>query len=149
MRKDQYILKNSFKTPIALTSSSSRGINKIDLSERRYVNDKGEPQSTGLVSLFNPEHISAILRHYNALKIETAGRYWDDFYYLMEDFDLLLKKALKDYPAYMDIVHWKIDGKTNIEIQELLLQKHNISHSIQYISSLWRNKIPKIIAEKE
>ena len=149
MRKDQYILKNSYKAPLQFAFTSPRGINKIDLSERRYVDEKGIPQSTGLISFLNPSHISAILCNYNALKIETAGRYWDDFYYLMEDFDKLLHKALAPYPAYLDIVKWKIDGKTNLEIQQLLLEKHNISHSIQYISSLWRNKIPKLIAEQE
>ena len=40
------------------------------------------------------------------------------------------------------------DGKQNIEIQELLYEKYNIKHSLEYISSLWRNKIPKLIAEK-
>lgn len=148
MRKDQYILKNSFKAPMR-TLPSFRGANKIDLFEKKYIDENGNPQSTGLISLFNPEHISAILCHYNALKIETKGRYQDDFYYLMEDFDSLLTKALAQYPAYLDIVKWKIEGKTNLEIQQLLLQHHNISHSIQYISSLWRNKIPKIIAEQE
>jgi hypothetical protein len=31
----------------------------------------------------------------------------------------------------------------------MLLSKHNIEHSIQYISQLWCSKIPKIIANKE
>ena len=57
--------------------------------------------------------------------------------------------ALKEkYPLYYDLVIYKIDGKQNIEIQELLEQKHGIKHSVEYISSLWRNKIPKLIAEK-
>jgi hypothetical protein len=29
----------------------------------------------------------------------------------------------------------------------LLLEKHAVNHSAEYISSLWRNKIPKVIAE--
>ena len=95
---------------------SARGINKIDLSERRWVDEQGEPQSSGLISFFNPLHISAILCNYNALKIETKGRYWDDFFYLMEDFDDLLRRALDDYPLYRDLVRLKIEGKQNIEI---------------------------------
>ena len=39
-------------------------------------------------------------------------------------------------------------GKLNIEIQELLEQHFGIKHSVEYISSLWRNKIPKMIAEQ-
>jgi len=90
MRRDQYVLKNAYKPPMALTPSA-RAINKIDLSERRYIDENGDPQSTGLVSFFNPKHISALLCNYNALKIETKGRYWDDFFYLMEAFDELIK----------------------------------------------------------
>lgn len=148
MRRDQYVLKNSYKAPIYV-GTSAKGINKIDLSETKYIDKDGKPQSTGLISFFNQDHISAILCHYNALKLETRGRYQDDFYYLMEDFDKLLYSTLeKDYPAYLEIVKMKIDNKSNLEIQEMLQKNFNISHSIQYISSLWRNKIPKLIAEK-
>lgn len=148
MRRDQYVLKNSHYPTMAI-APCAKGMNKIDLSERRYIDKDGNPQSTGLVSLFNPAHISAILRHYNALKIETEGRHWDDFFYLMEAFDALVDKALQGYPAYRDIIRYKVDGKSNTEIQQMLSDKHNISHSIQYISQLWRTKIPKIIAEQE
>ena len=41
---------------------------------------------------------------------------------------------------------YKIDGKTNAEIQQLLEAEFGIKHSEEYISSLWRNKIPKLIA---
>lgn len=148
MRKDQYILKNSFISPVKFSPSLTRGINKIDLSEKRYLDESGAPCSTGLVSLFNPVHVSLILCNYSALKIETNGKYWDDFYYLMEDFDKVLNKALANKEIYLDIVKMKIEGISNIEIQQKILKKHQISYSIQYISSLWRNKIPKIIAEQ-
>ena len=36
----------------------------------------------------------------------------------------------------------------NIDIQAELFKKHNVKHSVEYISSLWRNKIPKLLAEK-
>lgn len=129
MRKDQYILKNSAHPSMCL-APTAKGVNKIDLHERRYIDDNGDPQSTGLISFFKPEHIAAILRHYNALKLETAGHYWDDFYYLMEDFDALMEKALSAYPAYLDIVKYKVNSKTNLEIQQMLLDKYNLSHSI-------------------
>ena len=43
---------------------------------------------------------------------------------------------------------YKIDGKQNIEIQQLLQEKYNMTYTVEYLSSLWRNKIPKLIAEK-
>jgi hypothetical protein len=87
--------------------------------------------------------------HYNALKLETKGHYWEDFFYLIDDFENLMHRALDDYPAYFDLARMKMNGASNIEIQQMLLKKYNIHHSIQYISTLWCNKIPKMIAEKE
>jgi hypothetical protein len=47
---------------------------------------------------------------------------------------------------YERLVEYKIDGLQNVEIQEALENEFGIKHSIEYISSLWRNKIPKLIA---
>lgn len=148
MRRDQYVLKQAHQQTM-YSAPSNGGINKIDLDEVRYIGADGEPQSTGLISLFNEKHISAILCNYTALKIETRGRYWDDFYYLMETFDALMDKALAPYPLYYDLARMKIKGRSNLEIQAALEKKHGIKHSVEYISSLWRNKIPKLIAERE
>lgn len=149
MRKDQYILKNSYKAPMGGASAPST-FNKIDLSEVRYIDENGDPQSTGLISFFNPEHISAILCNYSALKIETHGHHWDDFFYLMEDFDQLLERTLSaHYPMYLDIVKMKTNNKSNLDIQKMLKEKYGVDHTVQHISSLWRNKIPKLIAEQE
>ena len=65
----------------------------------------------------------------------------------MTDFDELLKRSLADQPIYETIVWGKIEGKQNADIQKLLMKKHNISYSAVHISSLWRNKIPELIAE--
>jgi hypothetical protein len=53
MRKDQYVLKNAHRNPMAI-APTPQGANKIDLTERRYVDENGEPQSTGIISFFNP-----------------------------------------------------------------------------------------------
>jgi hypothetical protein len=36
----------------------------------------------------------------------------------------------------------------NIDIQEKIQEEFGIKHSVEYISSLWRNKIPKLIASE-
>lgn len=66
----------------------------------------------------------------------------------MEDFDNTSAAALADHPLYEKIVQYKIDGLQNIEIQELLDKEFGETHSVEYISSLWRNKIPKLIASQ-
>ena len=69
---------------------------------------------------------------------------------MMEDLDNLIEDTLKDkYPLYYKLLIYKIDGRQNIDIQELLEAEFGIRHSVEYISSLWRNKIPKLLAEQE
>jgi hypothetical protein len=55
----------------------------------------------------------------------------------MEDLDALIDRTLeKDYPLYYDLLIYKIDGKSNAEIQELLYNDYGVKHSVEYLSSL-------------
>jgi hypothetical protein len=64
----------------------------------------------------------------------------------MEEFDKISKKALQNHPLLYKIVECKIDGLQNSEIRDILQEMFGIRHSLEYISSLWRNKIPNLIA---
>lgn len=64
----------------------------------------------------------------------------------MESFDETAEKALAEEPLYRQIVIDKIDGMQNIEIQQDLFARFGKTHSLEYISSLWRKKIPNLIA---
>ena len=148
MRQDQYVIKNSYRQPMYFTNAI-KSFSKTNFDEKIEITKDGEVKSNGLVSFFNPKHISALLCNYSKLKEDSGGKFWADSYFLMEDLDTLIEKTLKDdYPLYYDLLIYKIDGKQNVEIQTLLNEKHGIKHSVEYISSLWRNKIPKLLAEK-
>ena len=64
----------------------------------------------------------------------------------MEEFDRISAIALKGHPLLYKIVECKIDGLQNSEIRDILQETFGIRHSLEYISSLWRNKIPNLIA---
>ena len=148
MRQDQYVLKNAYRKPI-FCMNLIKSISKINLDEEITVDDKGEVKSTGFINLFNDKHISILLCNYTKLKEDSWSDFNNDLKWLMFDLDCAVDNALKEkYPLYYDLVIYKIDGKQNQEIQQLLYQTHGIKHSIEYISSLWRNKIPKLIAEQ-
>ena len=148
MRQDQYVLRSSFRQPI-YCMNVVKSFNKIDLHENITITEKGEVKSDGLMTLFDPVHISALLCNYAKLKEDSWGNFYGDSYFLMEDLDALIDKTLKeDFPLYYDLLIYKIDGKQNAEIQTLLNLKHGVKHSVEYISSLWRNKIPKLLAEQ-
>lgn len=147
MRQEQYVLKSMFREPVRSTAPHTTN-NPIELEEKVYFDECGDPTSDALVTFFKPEHISAILQHYEALSVELRYKFNSDFHYMLRDFDKLLAEGLEPYPAYRTLVDEKIAGRTNADIQKILLEKHNLFHTPEYISSLWKNKIPKILSNK-
>ena len=146
LRKDQYILKNAYRKPI-VCNQVTRSRHDIPLDDDFSFDDDGFIVPEG-VSLCNPKVVEAILCNYSFCKQESWGEFDKDLWYLMDDFDRVADAALKDYPLYERIVEYKIDGLQNIDIQEKIQMEFGIKHSLEYISSLWRNKIPKIIASE-
>ena len=147
LRQDQYVLKNIYKKPIYCTKVV-KSFPKFDLDEKIYMDENGEVHSTGKVNLFDPLHISILLCNYSRLKQDSWDNFNSDIRWLMMDLDNLIEHTFKDkYPLYYDLIIYKIDGLQNIQIQEKLYEDYGIKHSVEYISSLWRNKIPKMIAE--
>lgn len=152
MRKEQYLIKQAYQKPIQFKRIQRRtpfGIKLDDTSFMRQVGDK--PASIDEVipqgcSLMDPAIVSTILCNYSKLKQDSYDQFEGDTWYLIQSFEELCDKALADYPYYMRLIEYKIDGMQNIQIQETLEKEFGIKHSPEYISSLWRNKIPKIIA---
>ena len=103
------------------------------------------PISSG-VSLLNPKVCQAILCNYSRLKEDSWSKLTSDTWAMVYDFERTCDKALENYPLYMRLVECKIDGMQNKDIQHTLQMEFGIRHSVEYISSLWRNKIPKLIA---
>ena len=148
MRQDQYVIKNAYRRPI-YCMNLIKSFSKLNLSETVTVDEDGNVSSTGLVNLFDEKHVSALLCNYAKIKEDSWSDFNGDAKWLMMDLDTVVDNTLKNkFPLYYDLVIYKIDGKQNQEIQELLYEKHGIKHSVEYISSLWRNKIPKLIAEQ-
>ena len=143
LRKDQYIIKNAYRRPI-VTTHAGHGTHWVPLEYSEEMRD-GELQYSG-VSLLNPKVCSEVLCNYSKLRAAGEGNFMSDTWYFMEDFDKVATHALEKYPYYERLVELKVDGKQNLEIQEILQKEFGIKHSIEYISSLWRNKIPKLIA---
>lgn len=144
MRKDQYIIKNAYRKPISFNSVPHTTIapsleDSYNLNSEEYVIPAG-------FSLCDPKICSAILCNYSRLKESAEGNFDSDLWYLLESFDQVSGEALRPYPLYEELVVAKIDGLQNTQIQSLLLEKFGSTHSVEYISSLWRRKIPKLIA---
>lgn len=144
LRKDQYVVKEAYRKPIAFKNiTHSRGYTPFE--EKIQFDENGFCVPYG-VSFLDPAVCSAILCNYSKLKMDSYGNFEKDTDFFMRDFDKLCTDALQDYPLYEKIVQMKIDGRLNVEIQEELEAEFGIKHSLEYISSLWRKKIPNLIA---
>lgn len=148
MRQDQYALKDVYRKPVYVMNIT-KSLSNLNISEEIGLDENNEVYSTGLINFYNPKHISALLCNYSQIKEDCWDKFNSDIKWLMEDLDALVDRTLKGrYPLYYDLVVYKIDGKSNAEIQEILQEDYGIKHSVEYLSSLWRNKIPKMIADK-
>lgn len=128
--KDLYLVKKSLKPPVMPTI---------------HIGTKYGKTLAGL-SFQDVTVIEALLTHYSALKEDSWDRFDGDLWYIMQDFDILLDKALSNNPYYETIVRMKIDGRTNQEIRDELQLTLGVNPTPEYISTLWRNRIPKHIA---
>lgn len=148
MRQQQYILKQLWRQPLRASTAIHTCGNAIEISDEVYFDQNGEPTSDAVVTFFKPEHISAILCNYELLHEGLKHKYNSDFHYLMRDFDKLMAATLGPYPEYLDLVRAKVEGKTNLEIKKMLEIKYNMRHTPEYVTYLWRNKIPKLLSDK-
>ena len=146
LRKDQYALRDAYRKPI-IPKSITRSRHFIPLESDFSFDDEGYVVPEG-VSLCDPKIVSIILCNYSSMKQDSWGEFEKDLWYLMQEFDEVADAALKDYPLYDRICEYKVDGLQNLDIQEKIQMEFGIKHSVEYISSLWRNKIPKLIASE-
>lgn len=148
LRKDQYVLKNSFRKPI-YSHGTIKTLTNLNLEEEITIDENYHLHSTAPLNLYTQAHVVALLCNYSKLKMETWDKFDSDMRWLLIDLEATIDAALKErFPLLYDLLIYKIDGKQNVEIQQLLEEKYGIKHSIEYISSLWRNKIPKLIVEQ-
>ena len=147
LRKDQYLIKTAYRKPITFNKISKTNNLPMLPEEEIIVNENTGELAVSGVSFLNPEVCSAFLCNYTKIKEDAWGNFTHDLWCLQYDFDILCEKALADYPIYDAIIQHKLDGKTNAQIQELLLEEFDKTYSVEYISNLWRKKIPEVIAE--
>lgn len=147
MYQEQYLLKILFKKPILLTN-----INKstyyLPIDENITVTKDKRVISNSIISFYNPQHIAILLNFYLDTKSSVLGQFHNDFWYIIADFENLLKRTFENKPIYYDIIQQKAQHITNQEIQKYIKDKYNTSISIEYLSQLWTHKFPRMIADK-
>lgn len=150
MRQDQYIIKDGYRQPQRFVKITRNVMDTTEhFDEEITITPENRVESDGSISLYNPQHVSWLLHYYSDLKQDAWGHFENDLWYLMEDLDNLIEKTLPEqYPMLYDILIMKIDGMSNIDIGIEINKKYGKKYTNEYLSSLWRRKIPKLIAEK-
>lgn len=145
-----YLLKASHdgSTAHARVMGQVREMAHVTLDEHVTFDECGEPVSDCLISLFDPTHISFLLSYYSALKQESWEELHGDMHWLLIDLECCVDSALRDRPEMYDILVWKVDGLSNDEIGEMVRRKYGSDHSNQYISTIWRQQIPRLVADE-
>ena len=66
MRQEQYMIKASYRRPIYFLRAG-RGSQKIDWDDNIWMDEDGEIKYEGRCTLFNPNHVSAMLCNYHQI----------------------------------------------------------------------------------
>lgn len=143
-RKEQYAIRMSRKPPIHGNTNPVRVPAKpITLNGFITFDENGYCVPHG-ISLIDPKVVSALLCNYQYYKSHAA--HGSDLSYLLEELDKLIDQALANKPILKTLIEAKIQELSNVEVQERIKEKCGQTHSLEYISGLWRKKIPAIIA---
>lgn len=149
MRKEQYIIKQAYTKPIVpcrITRSARSYLPLDDDSTLDIVPGNHPDLNVKGISLMNSTVVGAILQNYSKLKEDSYDQFRGDTWYLIQAFEETCDRALENFPIYQRILEMKIDKRQNSEIQKALREEFNETYSVEYLSNLWRKKIPGLIA---
>lgn len=143
-----YILRaSSSKAAVGKSSNQVRTIAKMDIPEDVIMDENDMPQTTSPVSLLVPEHVMFLLCYYHVLKQESYNDLNGDMHWLLIDLEDIIDRIIKDdEPILYRIIVLKVDGLSNEEIRRKIQEEFGVDHNEQYYSTLWRKRIPKMIA---
>lgn len=150
--RDQYTIKQLRNPPTIANAQRTHPNTAPPAFPDSYSIDPNTQEvisAEGHLSLGNPAHVSLLLTNYSQLKQDSYEHMNSDMHYLLQDLESCADAALETQnPIYYEIMILKIDGLTNKEIHEALLPKFGKTYTPEYISCIWRQKIPKLIAEE-
>lgn len=130
MRKDQYIIKQSYKQPI-----SAHKITKT------YIKSGDDIINTYLTSLLDPKIVKKILTLYH--DIQNSGE--PEF---KMTFDEIVNKALSNDPLRKRLYELRIQGYPDKEISSKLQDEFGRTFSVGYISHVFNVQIVKRITKQ-
>ncbi len=146
--QEQYVLKAAWRGGARVLCGEPRTASFDLPPERVRVGEDGFPRpEPGSVSLMDPAVVSAVLSGYAGLRFPSdPGALGSDSHLAAMDLERLLRAALP--PLLYDVARMKVCGCSNEEIAGLVRRRHGVSHFHRYYSTLWRRRIPRLVARR-
>ena len=98
-------------------------------------------------------HMRGLVMNYYGLKRIAARDFRGDLYWILLDFEEIMKEVREKREEYYWIWRWGNEGYGRVEVKEKLEREFGKSYSLEYISSIKGRKIPeeivKIVRKKE
>lgn len=113
---------------------------------KEWIDSDGTIHYEG-ASLMKKSLCRELLQSYIKLKGKNWGKF-NDMWFLIMDFENCLFEALEDKPIYQAITEYKWSSMSNNEIAQELYAEFGKQYTPEYISNIYCNKIPELIAEK-
>lgn len=130
--------------PLGLLSSNPKRFNDLlNLEERDYHYNAA---ADTILDFRNPNHIYYLLEFYEELLIAASNNPESLLDDIIETLDFYIDMAELD-EIKLEILRLKRIKTPVINIQEVLKEKFNITHSTNYISTIYKQKICGAIAE--
>ncbi len=147
MRKDQYLIKAAYNPRIQFQKITHFTKAPMLFEDKSYYDKEHKTIIIDGISLMDYKIVSAILEQYSRLKSSSYDNFRDDTWFLLLSLEAVIDDTFTEDSYYRRIIEYKVDGLSALEIKQKIQEEYGITHTEQYISSLWKNKIPRMIAE--
>lgn len=111
-----------------------------------WVDADGFPHAKdGTLSFLDPHVVSAFLDNYVRIRFCDGNLIDSELRLMALDLERLINESI-DNPVLYDVAVMKMCGCSNAEVAHEIESRYGISHFHRYYSTIWKRRIPRLIA---
>lgn len=148
LRGEQIAIKKMIRKPIEFKNIlGDKTVIDFDNDTGYYIDGDLVEVSENRIDLSNPKHIYELIEHYSGLKESSYEDLNSDVRYMLDILDEIVERVeLRSFER--DVLIMKIDGLIAEDILEQIQIKYGLVWSEPYLSKLYKQVIPRKIAEE-
>lgn len=125
-----------------------RQVARMDLGGTEWMDEELMPHSTSPINLLDENCVHFLLQNYYNLKSEVGDDTTSDMYFLLLDLEDLVARVFPKASELRTIMALKMEGASNSEVNEGIMDMWGKHHTRQYYSSVWCNRIPQLLVRQ-